>query len=166
MKMKACFPPVANKNAEILILGSMPGEKSLAENQYYAHPRNLFWGFMEMLLGIDSNQDYHGRLEGLKKNKIALWDVLKCCEREGSLDVNIKSEEANDLDGFLKAHSKISKICFNGQKSYSVFKKTVLKYNPDIQKQYRLIVLPSTSPANASISKDEKIRKWKTILQD
>lgn len=165
MKMKACFPPISDREAEILILGSMPGEKSLEENQYYAHPRNLFWPMMELLFGIDAKAEYADRLEQLKKSRVALWDVLKCCEREGSLDVNIKSEEANDLLAFLDSHKKINRICFNGQKSYAAFKKHVLKKHTELEQQYRLIILPSTSPANASIKKEEKIKRWNVILR-
>lgn len=164
--MHTCFPPSAKPDAEILILGSMPSRVSLEENQYYAHPRNLFWHIMHLVFGIDPEEKYEHRLKSLNEHKIALWDVIGRCEREGSLDVNInkKTEEANDIAGFLSLHSSITRICFNGQKSFSSFNKHILKAHKAIADEYELIVLPSTSPANASIPKDVKITQWKNAI--
>ena len=83
------FPPIAAPDARILILGSMPGQKSLEESQYYAHPRNSFWPIIFNILKTNNELTYNDRKTLLIKNKIALWDVLKSCYREGSLDTNI-----------------------------------------------------------------------------
>ncbi len=162
MKLKQSFPPVASADAKIIILGSMPGETSLLKQQYYGHPRNLFWTMMKHIINLPLEKDYTTRLHHLLKHKIALWDVLKFCEREGSLDsaINVETEMANDLWGFLENHQKIESICFNGQKSFQIFKKHILKQNPQICNDYQLWKLPSTSPANASMKMNEKLAQW------
>ncbi|MDH5711482.1 MAG: DNA-deoxyinosine glycosylase [Gammaproteobacteria bacterium] len=166
MNAHNCFPPASLPDAEILILGSMPGRVSLEKNQYYAHPRNLFWHFMQLFFAIDVNAPYQERISDLNKNKVALWDVLSQCEREGSLDVNIniQTEQANDIAGFLSQHKGITKICFNGQKSFSSFKKHILKKMPELEQRYELVVLSSTSPANASIPREKKLAQWRNAL--
>ena len=166
MNTHNCFPPASLPDAEILILGSMPGRVSLEHNQYYAHPRNLFWSMMQLFFAIDVNAPYQDRIRHLNENNIALWDVLNQCEREGSLDVNIntQTEKANDLAGFLLQHKSVTRICFNGQKAYASFKKHILKKFPEIEQRYELVVLPSTSPANASIAKEKKLAQWRNAL--
>lgn len=166
MPKHTCFPPASTADAEILILGSMPGTVSLEHNQYYAHPRNLFWHIMSIFFGIDPEASYEQRIKNLNTHKIALWDVIGRCEREGSLDANIntRSEEVNDIVGFLAVHKNITKICFNGQKAFSSFRKNVLKSHQYIAEEYELIILPSTSPANASIPREVKIAQWKKAL--
>ena len=153
-------------DAEILVLGSMPGKVSLDKNQYYGHPRNLFWQIMHLLFDIDPEDQYQNRINKLNEQKVALWDVIGRCERQGSLDSNIntETEEVNDIAGFLSSHSRITRICFNGQKAYSSFKKHILKHQKAIADDYELIVLPSTSPANASIAREVKIRQWKKAM--
>ena len=93
------FPPIENRNARVLILGSMPGKASLDAGQYYAHPRNTFWPIMAALTGVDAAMPYAKRARALQDSGIALWDVLACCTRNGSLDseINIATEVANDL---------------------------------------------------------------------
>lgn len=100
------FDPIAAPDAEILILGSMPGRASLAAGQYYAHAQNAFWRIMAELLGFDATAPYAERTQALKSARIALWDVLHSCEREGSLDTNIDRETlvANDFAAFLREH--------------------------------------------------------------
>lgn len=152
------FMPIASQNATILILGTMPGTKSLEINQYYGHSQNNFWKFMFAILKEEFSNDYEVRKALLYKNNIALWDVLQFCERVGSLDSAIKKEIANDFETFLEDHPHIKTILFNGQKAASFFKKHV-----HLKKSYQLITLPSTSPANASKSLDFKLNEWKTI---
>ncbi len=163
---KTSFTYKAKLNAKILILGSMPGDVSIAAVQYYAHPRNLFWNFMQQLLGIPRELDYAERLELLQDKGVALWDVLGVCKRSGSLDSNIEagSEQANDIPALLQQCSNIKAICFNGQKAYASFKRHILKQNPELEEQYDLISLPSTSPANASVSVEDKLNAWKQML--
>ncbi len=156
------FAPITAADATILILGTMPGTKSLEIQQYYGHPQNNFWRFMFEILNEDFSKDYDARKALLIKNKIALWDVLQYCERIGSLDSAIKNEITNDFEQFLKQHPTIKTIFFNGQKAATFFKKHVsLKNNKD----YNLITLPSTSPANASKPFETKLNEWKIIRQ-
>lgn len=162
--LKKSFRPVANKNARILILGSMPGERSLAEQQYYAHPQNLFWVFMDELLGIDRAQPYTKRLLKLKQHHIALWDVMRECERQGSLDQHIRNEQPNGFVSFLRAHPQIHRIGFNGRKAHDVFIKQVVRVHPECMAGIDLVLLPSTSPAHAGKSKALKKREWQKIL--
>lgn len=166
MALKYGFGPVAGDDAAILILGSMPGEASLTRNQYYGHPRNAFWPIVCGILEADPRVAYTERLQLLLDNQIALWDVLKTCEREGSLDASIQvaSEEANDLVGFLSQHSQIRTLCFNGQKAFNSFRKHLLKLAPELAESYELITLPSTSPANASVPMDIKVARWTHAL--
>jgi len=160
------FPPVADERAEILILGSMPGKVSLQASQYYAHPRNLFWHFMDEILGIPREAPYAERCEVLKANGVALWDTLQSCARPGSLDANIEDATAvpNDFKAFLSTHPNIRLIGFNGAKAESVFTKKVV---PDLDRSLHRIGLqrlPSTSPANASIPRKVKLTEWRRLL--
>jgi double-stranded uracil-DNA glycosylase len=158
------FSPIAEFNATILILGSMPGQKSLDENQYYAHPRNSFWPIMYQLFNTSTDLTYEQRKQFLVNNKIALWDVLKSCYRKGSLDSDIDHSkiEANDFDTFFNKHSKIKAVFFNGTKAQQLFNKEVLN-SLQQHKPLKYYKLPSTSPAHAAMSKEEKLLKWKII---
>lgn len=152
------FSPIANNDANILILGTMPGTKSLELNQYYGHSQNNFWKFMFTIFKEDFSTDYETRKSLLQKNKVAVWDVLQFCDRVGSLDSAIKNEIANDFETFLKQQPNIKTILFNGQKAAAFFKKYV-----QLQKSYHLITLPSTSPANASKTYQSKLDEWQII---
>lgn len=152
------FSPISSPDSNILILGTMPGTKSLELNQYYGHTQNNFWKFMFTIFNENPSADYETKKALLLKNKIALWDVLQYCDRIGSLDSAIKNEIANDFETFLKEHPKIKTILFNGQKAAAFFKKYV-----HLQKSYTLITLPSTSPANAGKSFQSKLEEWKII---
>lgn len=154
------FAPIAANDSTVLILGTMPGTKSLEIQQYYGHAQNNFWRFMFEVLNEDFSNDYEIKKALLIKNKIALWDVLQFCERIGSLDSAIKNEISNDFEQFLKQHPNIKTIFFNGQKAAAFFKKYV-----SINTNYELITLPSTSPANASKSFQSKLDEWKIIRQ-
>ncbi len=159
------FPPIAYPDAKILILGSMPGQKSLEENQYYAHPRNSFWPIMCKLLSADKDINYEQRKQLLHENKIALWDVLKSCFREGSLDSDIdhSSIEPNDFISFFNDHSKIKTIFFNGIKAEQLFNKNILKTLEQQHQNIKYYRLPSTSPAHAAMSTEQKLLKWDII---
>jgi len=157
-----CFPPAANTNATTLILGSMPGKESLRQNQYYAHPQNAFWKIMSELVGAYPNLPYAQRLTLLKSSGIALWDVLATCEREGSLDADIKSETANNFTVFFARHPHISKVCFNGSKAEQSFRKFVL--GKQVLPQLEFQRLPSTSPAHAGVRYADKLQAWRTAL--
>jgi hypoxanthine-DNA glycosylase len=167
MNLSRSFKYIAPNSASVLILGSMPGIASLQADQYYAHPRNLFWEFMGELFGFAPTTAYSERLEQLKMNRIALWDVAHQCERPGSLDADIRTETviANDFKQFFALHPHIKAIFFNGQKAADLYRKLVL---PELAEPWRSLsctTLPSTSPANASISREEKQRQWLQVRQ-
>ena len=158
------FSNIAKPNSEILILGSMPGQKSLNENQYYAHPRNTFWKIVATLYDFDSELSYEKKCKELTKNKVALWDVMQNCERPGSLDSAIVAGSIipNDFNSFFNTYKNINLIAFNGQKAAQTFKTKVAKsFEFDIE----TITLPSTSPAHASMSFEEKLKAWKAIIK-
>lgn len=158
------FPPISTQTAKALILGSMPGEASLQANQYYAHPRNLFWPIMASVFKSKPLTTYEDRLVLLLKNDIALWDVLQHCERDGSLDSSIRHEVPNDFETFLEKHPSITHIFFNGQKARNSFKKWV---QPRLRvDRYSFYTLPSTSPANASWSFARKCECWQMIVDN
>jgi double-stranded uracil-DNA glycosylase len=159
------FAPIAAKDAQILILGSMPGIKSLQEQQYYAHPRNAFWPIIASLFDFDLSLDYTARCQKLLSHKVAVWDVLKSCRRPGSLDQHIEPDSmvANDFNSFLKQHHQIQRIFFNGGKAEQVFKHHVLP-TLNVDQQLNFQRLPSTSPAHAAKSLDEKCQNWQKAL--
>ena len=160
------FPPIVSPNAKILVLGSMPGIRSLELNQYYGHPRNLFWAFIGEICGASPELEYSHRVEILQKSGIALWDVLQHCERSGSLDADIviSSEIPNDIAGLLKQVTSIQAIAFNGRKAEQAFRKHIRpSLTIDQLNTYIFLSLPSTSPANASIPKLEKQKRWLEI---
>jgi len=159
------FEPIETKAAEILILGSMPGRASLAADQYYAHTKNAFWRITAELLGFDFSAPYAERIAALKSARIALWDVLQSCTREGSLDAMIErdTEIANDFQTFFQTHTKITQVFFNGAKAEACFKRHVL---PAIKTgPIRYLRLPSTSPAHAAMPLAHKIRAWRVIVE-
>jgi hypoxanthine-DNA glycosylase len=160
-----CFTAQASPDARVLILGSMPGQVSLAQSQYYAHPRNLFWIFMQTLFDIDKCLSYDERILALKAQKIALWDVYAECYREGSLDVSITAStiRCNDFVSFFKAYPNIHTIFFNGKAAEKAYKKHILPLMPVRHCQY--IGLPSSSPANASISYEDKLQCWQKVQE-
>jgi len=119
---------------------------------------------MDELLGIDRGQPYAKRLLQLKQQRIALWDVLRECDREGSLDQHIRNEVPNDFVSFLRAHPHIERIGFNGRKAEHTFKKQVEAIHPQCLEGITLVLLPSTSPAHAGKSKAAKKREWQKFL--
>lgn len=154
------FPYLSNPEATVLLLGTMPGVQSLAMNQYYGHPQNNFWKLIAATFDNELPAGYDQKKEMLQRNKIAVWDVLQACERQGSLDSAIVKEVPNDFTVFLEEHPNVKLIAFNGQKAASFFKKHVR-----LSKEYEFITLPSTSPANAGKSFEQKLQEWKAIRQ-
>ena len=153
------FPPIADLQSKVLILGTMPGKESLRRNAYYAHPKNAFWKIAFTLFTHPFSTSDEEKKEMLLQNRIALWDVLKSCTRPSSLDSDIRKEEPNDFHQFLLIHHNISEIFFNGKGAAAYFR----KYFPDINLPYR--VLPSTSPAHA-VSWESKLNAWQAILNN
>ena len=161
------FPPIADNNAVILILGSMPSIKSLQAEQYYAHPRNSFWFIMTKLFASKPDLDYEQRKALLLQNRIALWDVLNTCQRKGSLDSSINNETTivNDFNKFFAEHPLIKAVYFNGTRAQQEYKKHVLAVIDEKFSAIEYTRLPSTSPAMASLNREQKLQQWKVILQ-
>jgi len=161
------FPPIADAKARVLILGSMPGKASLAAGQYYAHAQNLFWTILAEVTGAAASLPYAARARALKAQGIALWDVLASCAREGSLDsaIDDASISANDFAWFYRAHPQITHVFFNGAKAEACYRKHVLPLLADGLGPAATMRLPSTSPANASMSRAHKQRVWKQALR-
>lgn len=148
----------------MLILGSMPGARSLAAAQYYAHPQNQFWPLMEALFGVARDLPYRERLRMLNDVGVGLWDVLQGCERRGSLDSDIApaSEVANPIPALLQQHAEIRLLAFNGGKAEQAFRRHVLAQIPS-SRALQLLALPSTSPAHAGMRPAEKLRRWSAL---
>ena len=160
------FPPVAREDAKILILGSMPGQRSLAEQQYYAYPQNSFWPVIYRLLNSENTLDYGQKRRLLLDNHIALWDVLKKCERKGSLDadINPRTIALNDFQSFFSRHRVIKAVFFNGARAEQLFRRGVLQALTQIAPAPDYHRLPSTSPAHAALGFEEKCSRWRVIL--
>ena len=161
------FPPIVSNNSRILILGSMPSEASLLRQQYYGHPRNVFWPIMNALFGIDPALCYQIRKELLIKNGIAVWDVVQSCSRVGSADsgINQTSIKANDFSRLFVDHQDISKVYFNGRMAEKLFQKRILPLLNRHFSDLEYVCLPSTSPANAALNLEQKIEAWRVIKQ-
>lgn len=160
------FPPIAAPGARVLILGSLPGQMSLRQSQYYAQPRNAFWPLMEALLGIVAVAPYEQRTRRLAELGIALWDVCAAACRPGSLDAAIVRDSvvANDFAAFLAVHRSIGLVCFNGAKAAELYRRAVWPALPAAARGIRCEILPSTSPAHAAMSFGEKRERWRRIL--
>lgn len=154
--------PVSRPDARLLVLGSMPGAVSLAQQQYYGHPRNHFWPLMAELFGFDAALAYPERVQALLNNQVALWDVLQHCERQGSLDSAIRAEIPNNFAEFFATHPAIRVIAFNGRKAQHSFQRWVLPQQvlPD---GCQLLALPSSSPANATIAREQRLLQWRQL---
>lgn len=164
----ACgFPPVSSPDACVLVLGSLPGEKSIEMQQYYAQARNAFWPIMGELCGAWPSLPYPRRLERLRAAGIALWDVLAAGERRGSLDSAIvpSTMVINDFASFFAAHPGIRFVSFNGSMAAQLFMKRVLPTLPAEHAALEMTRLPSTSPANASYSFERKLAAWTAALR-
>lgn len=162
------FAPVAQRDARILILGSMPGVASLTAGEYYAHGRNAFWPIMGALFGFDAAMPYPQRVEALQAARVAVWDVLQSCVRQGSLDTAIDraSEVANDFPAFFREHPGITQIFFNGGAAEAAFRRHVLPLSSYAPASSRLTLarLPSSSPANAAFSFERKLATWQAAI--
>lgn len=167
MSHVSSFGAVVGQEPRVLILGSMPGIASLDQNQYYAHPRNAYWRIMGDLFGVDPGLPYEERLRVLTGCGIALWDVLESCFRPGSLDSNIDDDTArpNDFAALFAEHPTIRYVFFNGGKAANVFRRRVM---PELDEGVRSLVfrtLPSTSPAHASRSYEQKLDQWAIVKE-
>ena len=152
------FAPAMQADATLLIMGSFPGEASLAANQYYAHPRNQFWRLLSAVLDDDlASLAYPERLAKLAQHRIGLWDVIDACRREGSLDAAIRDAQAADFSVLHRDFPALRTIVFNG--------KTSGRFAPQFETAgFHTLVLPSSSPANAQLTFEQKLVKWRALL--
>lgn len=157
MKKYALLPLVSAKS-KILVLGTMPGEKSIATQQYYGHPGNQFWNIMFATFEAQFTTDYQARKALLDRHCIALWNVLESCERTGSQDVNIKNEKVNDFDQFHRKYPGISHIFFESKTAQKLYFKHVTP-RPGIE----YAALPSTSGLYAGMSRAAKVQAWQAV---
>jgi len=162
---KSGLLPVSGNNPAILILGSFPGVISIEKNEYYGNSKNHFWKIMEKIAGIDEKMPYEKKIFCLKKKGIALWDVALECKREGSSDSTITDIIPNNIALFVRENRTIKVVALNGKtaagKYFKRFNKDFSILFPDID----VIVLPSSSSANAVYSPEEKIDKWNILGQ-
>jgi double-stranded uracil-DNA glycosylase len=162
------FYPIVGKDAQIVVLGTLPGGVSLERQEYYADHRNCFWFIVQQLFGIEQSGSYKERVQGLIRNRIAVWDVLEQAERNGSQDNNIvkKTEVANDFAAFFRAYPSIKDAFFNGGPPKKYFRKLVVpalqieagtpRFNP---------ALLSTSNSTRSYTKAHKVENWRVMQQ-
>jgi hypoxanthine-DNA glycosylase len=156
---KTSFDPISNADTTILILGTMPGDKSLELGEYYGHSRNRFWKIISTITSNDLPLTYSDKKALLLKSKIGIWDVAHKANRKGSLDSAIENEEPNNLDSFISSHKNLKVIAFNGTKSQALFNKYF-----DRKSGIKYIALPSTSPANTGIDFENICKQWRHIL--
>lgn len=159
------FAPIIGGSPRLIILGSMPGQASLSAFQYYAHPRNAFWPIMADLFAFDANMAYEQRVQVLVKKGVAVWDVLESCIRPGSLDSAIAEDSAvvNDFTQLFGKFSSISLVAFNGQTAAKYWQKYVAQVQP-LPELLPTAVLPSSSPAHASLTLAQKQQRWREVL--
>lgn len=153
---KRGFDPVVDVNVRLLVLGSLPGDASLAQSQYYGHRQNRFWQLMSEVINVDLVPlDYPARLASLLKHGVGLWDVIAEAQRSGSLDTNIREQANNDLIGLLAALPHLTTIAFNG----GTAARLGLKVLQEHASRYRIVKLPSSSPAH-TLQYSEKLNAW------
>lgn len=155
---KLCFAPVADQRTCVLVLGSLPGEISLACAQYYANPRNQFWRLTEGVIDVAlCDQPYEARLRTLLDARIGLWDVVRSASRKGSLDVAIQDYEPNELNTLVASHANLRAIAFNGNKAAQIGRKQLAANS-----RPTIVILPSSSPAH-TMSFDLKLERWMAL---
>ncbi len=161
VQRKRSFPPVVGANARLLLLGSLPGERSLEAQQYYAHPQNRFWELVGAVINVDLRRmTYEHRLATLLAHRIGLWDVIAEAERPGSLDAAIKNETHNALTDLLATLPHLRAVGFNGGTAAKIGRRQLAGAVPHVQ----LIDLPSSSPAY-TLAYEEKKRRWLPLRQ-
>ncbi|CAJ0818428.1 DNA-deoxyinosine glycosylase [Ralstonia flaminis] len=159
MTLKRCFPPVVDARTRVLILGSLPGEASLAQSQYYAYKHNQFWRLAGEVIGQDlPGMDYDARLQALRAHRLGLWDVVAEAKREGSLDSKIRDHAGNDLAALIAALPELVAIAFNGGTAARIGLRALGAHGGG----HHILTLPSSSPAH-TLSYAEKLRVWQEL---
>ncbi len=159
LHIKQSFPPLLCNEPQVLILGSIPGDRSIEMQQYYGHPQNRFWRVLAMVFEADIPANYEEKKGLLADNNIALWDVAHRASRKGSMDSAIRDEEPNDIVKLLAENKTIQTIAFNGKKAEQLFDRYFERF-PNI----RYLSMPSTSPANAACGFEKLCKHWKQII--
>ncbi|QGZ60953.1 DNA-deoxyinosine glycosylase [Paraburkholderia acidisoli] len=160
MTIKRCFDPVVDAHTRVLVLGSLPGEASLAHQQYYAHKQNKFWHLVGDVIGVDLvAMDYEARLQSLRAHRVGLWDVVAQARREGSLDGNIRDHAGNDLVALVESLPALEAIAFNGGTAARLGARILGVH----ARRFTMLALPSTSPAYASMSYAAKRLAWHAL---
>jgi hypoxanthine-DNA glycosylase len=158
------LPAVVRDDSVVLILGTIPSRASIRMNEYYGNPGNQFWKLIFKVFGMKPNSEYEDRIAFLQEKRIALWDVLMKCEREGSSDYSIRHPRANEFNDFLHHHRTITHIFFNGKRSEELFNKLVT-LDSAIESHIVKERLPSSSSANTTKFK-QKLERWRCIAYD
>ena len=156
---KRCFAPVVDHRTRLLVLGSLPGDKSLAVQEYYGNPQNKFWELLGAV--IDANlraMAYDERLATLLANHVGLWDVVAQAHRPGSLDSRIRQRDDNDLLGLLSRYPNIRALAFNG----GTAGRLGIKALGEQASNFQIAELPSSSPAY-TLSYPEKSKRWQAL---
>ena len=167
MSRVIAFAPLLGRAPRVLVLGSLPSVASLAANQYYAHPRNTFWRIMGELTGCPAGAAYAERSLAAQRAGIAIWDVLAAASRPGSLDsaIDRRTVITNDFAALLRRRSTLQLIACNGQTASQLFDRHVQPSLRGRAATLARVTLPSTSPANASLSLDAKAALWCAALR-
>lgn len=159
MTLKRCFDPVVDDRTRLLVLGSLPGDKSLAVQEYYGNRQNKFWELVGEVIDADLRaMPYDVRLATLREHGIGLWDVVAEAHRKGSLDSQIRERNDNDLLGLLTHHPNIKAIAFNGGTAGRLGRKVL----GATALAYQIVELPSSSPAH-TVRYEDKATQWRTL---
>ena len=153
------FEPIIDNNSQMLILGSFPSKKSFENSFYYSHPQNQFWRLLSEIFGEKEPKSIEEKLVFLKKHKIALWDMVKKCKRDNSLDSSLKEIEVNDIGSLLIKYPNIKKIYFTGRKTQKLFEKNFSYL------KIKTYYLPSPSPAYKKLTFHQKLNIWKKLIK-
>jgi double-stranded uracil-DNA glycosylase len=159
-RAKRSFPPVVDGRARVLVLGTLPGEESLRRQEYYAHPRNLFWAILFALFDATPPADYQAKLAFALTQRVALWDVCALGEREASADATIRREQPNAIDRLLDGHPLIHAVAFNGTGARRLYDR---HFPRRLGIDY--LALPSTSPAHARLNFTAKLGLWGALRE-
>lgn len=160
MRVLKSFKPVVDRRSRVLVLGTMPGPVALAKQEYYGFPGNHFWPIMARLFGGREPMTYPQKLRLLKKNRVALWDTIRSCERAGAGDSQIRCAVPNDIAKLIRRHPGIRVVFLNGRLAEKLYRKHCAS-----RIDRPTVTLPSTSPAHAAMSFERKRKAWRAVKE-
>ena len=162
------MPPFADPRTRALVVGTLPGQASLAARQYYAQPHNAFWRLIEDLCGVPRVLPYRERIDALLACGLGLWDVCASAHRHGSLDASIVRESIvpNDFARLYRRYPRIELVCFNGATAAALYQRLVMPTLDETARAVRTVMLPSTSPAHAGMPYAQKLVRWAALIAD